>query len=233
MYPYHADRDELGALQASEAYMEEVITTLIIERWVAWLERLEQRCGELEIPAYVMAGNDDPWELDEVTSASRTWVTAADGHVVPVRDRWLLLSCGLANETPWNCPRDVSEADLAARLDEIAQGVDSFEAAIANIHVPPLDSGLDLAPQLDTSMTPPKPIPGVVAAVGSESVGQFLRVRQPLLSLHGHIHESRGVARIGRTEAYNPGSEYAEGILRGVLVTVNDTKVIGHQFVSG
>jgi Icc-related predicted phosphoesterase len=233
MYAYHADRDELSALQASEEYMEEVITTLILERWAAWLERLEQRCEELKIPAYVMAGNDDPWALDDVTSAPRTWVTAGDGHVVSVRDQWLLLSCGLANETPWQCPRDVSEATLASRLDEIAHGLDSFEAVIANIHVPPLDSGLDLAPQLDTSVTPPQPIPGVTAAVGSASVAEFLRERQPLFSLHGHIHESRGVARIGRTQAYNPGSEYAEGILRGVLVTVEGSKVVGHQFVSG
>jgi uncharacterized protein len=233
MYPYHADRDEVSALQASESHMEDVITELIVERWENWLERLEQRCEELQIPAYVMAGNDDPWAIDAVTSAPRSWVTGADGRVVRIRDRWLLLSCGLANETPWHCPRDVSEEALASRLQEIARDVDSSESLIANIHVPPLDSGLDLAPRLDTTVTPPRPIPGEVAGVGSSSVAAFLRERQPLLSLHGHIHESRGVARLGRTRAYNPGSEYAEGVLRGVLITVEGTDIVGHQFVSG
>jgi Icc-related predicted phosphoesterase len=64
-------------------------------------------------------------------------------------------------------------------------------------------------------------------------VRAFLEEKQPLLSLHGHIHESPGAVEIGRTKAINPGSEFAEGILRGVLVTVEPERVVGHQFVSG
>jgi Icc-related predicted phosphoesterase len=233
MYAIHVDRDELAALQDSDEHMEEVIAELIVERWAEWLEALEDRCAKLELPAYVMAGNDDPWALDELTFAPRTWVTGADGLVLPLLERWSLLTCGLANETPWQCPRDVPESTLAERLNEIADGLDSFDMVIANIHVPPHDSGLDLAPQLDLSVDPPRPMTGVSASVGSESVAQFLRERQPLMSLHGHIHESRGAATIGRTRAYNPGSEYSEGILRGVLVTIEGDRVVGHQFVSG
>jgi Icc-related predicted phosphoesterase len=53
-----------------------------------------------------------------------------------------------------------------------------------------------------------------------------------VLSLHGHIHESRSVARLGRTTAINPGSEYNAGVLRGVIVTLTAEKVVGHQFVA-
>jgi hypothetical protein len=37
----------------------------------------------------------------------------------------------------------------------------------------------------------------------------------PLLGLHGHIHESKGFVRIGRTLCLNPESEYSDGMLRG------------------
>jgi len=56
----------------------------------------------------------------------------------------------------------------------------------------------------------------VITGVGSSAVRQALSRFQPMLSLHGHIHESRGEARIGKTLALNPGSEYSEGVLRGV-----------------
>jgi uncharacterized protein len=56
---------------------------------------------------------------------------------------------------------------------------------------------------------------------------------QPVLSLHGHIHESRAMNSIGRTKVCNPGSQYPDGILQGVLVTLDGDKVKGHKFVSG
>src|SRR5580693_3373359 len=61
-----------------------------------------------------------------------------------------------------------------------------------------------------------------------------LATYQPMLSLHGHIHESRGEARIGRTLAINPGSEYSEGVLRGAIITLSRKKgVRGYQLVAG
>jgi Icc-related predicted phosphoesterase len=56
---------------------------------------------------------------------------------------------------------------------------------------------------------------------------------QPMLGLHGHIHESQAMAKIGRTTCINPGSEYAEGILRGCIVTVSEGEVQGFQMTSG
>jgi Icc-related predicted phosphoesterase len=55
-----------------------------------------------------------------------------------------------------------------------------------------------------------------------------------MLALHGHIHESRGEARLGRCLSLNPGSEYSDGVLRGVIVTLSKKKGIrGYQLVSG
>jgi hypothetical protein len=74
----------------------------------------------------------------------------------------------------------------------------------------------------------------VIAGVGSSAVRDAIAAYQPMLTLHGHIHESRGEARIGRSLALNPGSEYSEGVLRGVIVTFSARKgVRGYQLVAG
>lgn len=232
-YPYRASAEELQRLQEDPAEADSVFERLMAERWRDWLERLEQRCASLGLPAYVIAGNDDPWSLDEITFEEREYVKGADGKVLPLLDEWTLLSCGLANETPWRCPRDTSEEELAQKLEQLAEQVGSFERVVANIHVPPYDSGLDIAPALDTSVDPPRVLTGDTAPVGSTAVAEFIRRHQPLLSLHGHIHESPGAVEIGRTRAINPGSEYAEGVLRGALITIEPDRVVGQQFVTG
>ncbi|MBK5233584.1 MAG: metallophosphoesterase [Thermoleophilia bacterium] len=232
-YPYRVDAAGLARLKEDEEFKDRVFEDLMMERWSEWLERLEARCAELEIPAYVIAGNDDPWALDELNEVERQWVKGADGKVLPLLDHWSLLSIGLANETPWQCPRDVPEERLTEELEALAEQVDDFRTVIANIHVPPYGSSLDIAPELDTSVVPPRPITGSTVPVGSTASRDFLEKHQPLLSLHGHIHESPGKVDIGQTYALNPGSEFAEGILRAVLVTVEPGRVVGHQFVSG
>jgi Icc-related predicted phosphoesterase len=100
--------------------------------------------------------------------------------------------------------------------------------------VPPFNSGLDLAPALDDELRPRIGPQGVeMAPVGSTAVREAILTYQPLLSLHGHIHESKGVARLGRTLCVNAGSEYSEGILRGALITLRDGEVASHLLVSG
>lgn len=40
---------------------------------------------------------------------------------------------------------------------------------------------------------------------GSTAVRELIERYQPKLSVHGHIHESRGISRLGSTVAVNPG----------------------------
>ena len=56
-----------------------------------------------------------------------------------------------------------------------------------------------------------------------------------MLSLHGHIHESKGALRLGSTLVLNPGSSYEEGVLQGAIVTIDDKKrkVKSYQLVNG
>jgi Icc-related predicted phosphoesterase len=68
---------------------------------------------------------------------------------------------------------------------------------------------------------------------GRSAVREFIEKHQPLLGLHGHIHESKGVAKIGRTVCVNPGSEYTEGILKGFLVELDEKGIRDYLFTSG
>ena len=102
------------------------------------------------------------------------------------------------------------------------------------MHVPPYGTQLDDAPVLDDDLRVVQVMGQVkFAPVGSTAVRDFELERQPLLGLHGHIHESAGIRRLGRTIAINPGSDYATGALHGALVTLKDGKVAAHQLVRG
>ena len=70
-------------------------------------------------------------------------------------------------------------------------------------------------------------------SAGSTAVKAFIEKVQPMLSLHGHIHESPGHIHIGRTLSINAGSEYAEAILKAAIINLEDGKVKGHLLISG
>jgi uncharacterized protein len=146
-----------------------------------------------------------------------------------------MISVGYSNKTPWDSPRELPEPELAARIESQAERLASTDRAIFNLHVPPRDTPIDQAALLDPQFRPVmKGGMPVISGVGSTAVRAALEKYQPMLSLHGHIHESRGEARIGRTLAVNPGSEYSEGVLRGAIITLSRKKgVRGYQLVAG
>jgi Icc-related predicted phosphoesterase len=69
--------------------------------------------------------------------------------------------------------------------------------------------------------------------VGSVTVRECIESHKPLLGLHGHIHESKGLLKIGRTLCINPGSEYGEGILRGAVINLGEKGVKGYLLTQG
>jgi len=57
---------------------------------------------------------------------------------------------------------------------------------------------------------------------------------QPMLSLHGHIHEGKGITRLGKTLSINPGSAYEEGMLLASIIELDQKKGIkNYQLVNG
>jgi Icc-related predicted phosphoesterase len=233
-YPHPRTPDEVVALREDPTAVDELFRKLISETMSRWVDMAEDRLGGSGIEVIFAPGNDDPLFVDDLRSGSDT-VVNPDGSVVELPGGFSMISVGYSNRTPWDSPRELDEDDLRTLIDrEVAKLADPHRA-IFNLHVPPKDTPIDQAMELDAEFRPVvKGGAPVITGVGSSAVRDAITTYQPMLSLHGHIHESRGEARIGRTVALNPGSEYSEGVLRGVIITLNEKKGLrGYQLVSG
>ena len=233
-YPYLTTREEWEDMVQDKSKMDELFTNLMKESVERWIKFAESKLEGKDVKCYIMPGNDDSYTIDEVLNSSETIINPNE-KVVELAEGYQMISLGYSNITPWKCPRDLPEEELEKKIEELMNYVSSESHLIFNIHVPPYDSGIDSAPELDENMRP-KLGPGgqiMVAPAGSKAVRKAIEKYQPLLSLHGHIHEAKGFARIGRTLCLNPGSEYQEGILRGVLVQLDKGKVKDFIFTSG
>lgn len=221
-YVWHADADEATATFADEAATERLFARLAAERLARWVALADERLDGKAVKGFVIAGNDDPYEVDEALSSGRRLVNG-DGRIVWIEDWLPMLSLGDSTPTPWNSPREVSEEEYERLVTRLADELDEPGSAIFNLHVPPYDSALDLAPELDDELRVRYTMAGEPrqAPVGGRSVRAAIERYQPLVGLHGHVHEGRGRAKIGRTVCFNPGSDYQQGVLRGVLLRIS------------
>lgn len=232
-YPHRTTPEEVVDLREDQSRVGEVFLERMKESMARWMEMADRKLAGKPVRCYVNLGNDDPPELAPIIEQAEH-VIYPDERVLEIDDDHELASCGYANMTPWNCARDLPDEELAKRLDNVISKVRHPDRCIFNFHAPPYDSTLDLAPELTEDLEPvtvagqPKLVP-----VGSRAVRESIERHQPLLGLHGHIHESRGTVNIGRTLCINPGSDYSEGVVRGVLINVRKGAIISHQFVSG
>lgn len=231
MYPHRMSGDDVQRVAAlSEDEREEWfgdVMRMTFDRWLALAdERLDpsMRC-------FVMPGNDDPPGVDRsIEEAAK--VEECDGRAVTFDD-YTMISLGYANRTPFDSPRELTEEEIFARVSALADEVGDMSRCIFNLHVPPYDSQLDTAPALDENLSvvmsgsAPKMI-----GVGSTAVRELIEKYQPMLSLHGHVHESPGAVNIGRTLSINPGSDYHTGRIAGVLIQLKGDTA-RHQFVTG
>ncbi len=232
------DEDEFNALQSDKTAVDELFHQLARERLENWIDLAETRLKGTGIRCFVTGGNDDDPEVLSVLKREGTEAfVACEGEVVMIDEDHSMISVGFSTPTPWNTPREISDEQLGAYIEEMVKKVPELNKAIFNFHDPPKDSTLDTCPMLDWSTDPPTPIVKagqiVMHGAGSSSVRQAIEKYQPVLGLHGHIHEAQGVIKMGRTTCVNPGSEYGEGILRGCLVNLLEGKVEGYQMTSG
>ena len=230
-YPYRADPGELADRQA-DGTLDELFLTLITERLKQWLKLADERLRPKGIPIYWMLGNDDPPELAPLLDDA-PWGTQCEGRQVLVGGHEMI-SWGYANTTPWHTFREMTDDELRGVYDRLTGELNDAEHAIFNLHPPPYNTGLDEAPVLDENLTIQTAAgQAKMSPVGSQAVREILERAQPLLGLHGHIHESAGFKKLGRTVAINPGSDYGSGMLNGVLVTLEPQKLKAYQFVRG
>ncbi|MGN6255228.1 MAG: metallophosphoesterase family protein [Solirubrobacterales bacterium] len=232
MYPLIVDQEEARRLAEDTAWREEALERALLDELRLWVEFADERLGGTDVRAYVIPGNDDPWSIDEVL-AGGTAVVPCDESVQRLGEHELV-SFGYSNRTPWKTPRELDEEEIYERLKRLVDRLETPRRAIFNVHVPPYESSLDTAYEVDEDLEyvtkggRPHEVP-----TGSPAVRQIIEETQPLLSLHGHIHESKGVTRIGRTVAINPGSDYGSGHLDGCLVHLSSDRVVNHYLVSG
>jgi Icc-related predicted phosphoesterase len=234
-YPYRTNKQEVEELRANPDKLKQLFEQLMLESMDRWMRMAEERLKDTEVKCFISAGNDDTLQIDSVLGSSDI-ILHPDEKVLMIDDIHEMLSTGKSNMTPWNCPRDVPEEELEKHLEDLVSQVNNMEKCVFNIHVPPFGTGIDEAPELDDNLKP-RLAPGggtISAPVGSKAVRAAIENYQPLLGLHGHIHESKGTFKIGRTLCINPGSEYTEGILRGFLCDLDYKKgVKDFLFTSG
>ena len=232
-YPYRTSPERMLELKQDSRKVDELFTELMVETTARWVSIAEERLKGTGIKCYVMPGNDDQLVVDQVIEKS-DYVVNPEGKVVRLDNNHEMISTGYSNITPWKCPRDIPEEDLEKKIEAMASRVENMQNCIFNFHCPPYETSLDVAPKLDENLKPVVSGGAVIEAhVGSLSVRKAIEKHQPLLGMHGHIHESKGTFNIWRTFCINPGSEYTEGILRCILVVVDDKSVKSFLPISG
>ncbi len=233
-YSFVTSSDEAARMSGDESARDELLERLMGERVQSWLELATDRLGGGDVPLVLIPGNDDEFVIDEILNRPEFSTINADGKVIDLPGGLQLLACGWSNHTPWQTPREETEDELYARLDALARQVDDPRKSVFMIHVPPHDSGLDTAPILDANLRPTVSAGDVLRGpVGSTAVRRIIEEYQPVLSVHGHIHESGGERKIGKTLCINPGSEANHGILRGYLIDIGSKGIDLAQRVEG
>jgi len=237
-YWQEMDPEEYGAYVGQQDRIDALFDVLAKERLAEWVVLAEERLAGTPVRVFLCGGNDDTDEvLTALDEGPQDRVVNAENRSVPVDDEHVVVTIGYSTPTPWETPRERTEPEIADAISEAMADVPDPTRAVLNLHCPPLDSSLDTCLKLDASVWPPTPLlengQPVYYGAGSQAVADALQSYQPTVGLHGHIHESRGMTSYGRTPAYNPGSEYGEGVLRGLIVAIRGGEVIGHQFTSG
>jgi len=232
-YAYLVEPKDLEEIYSSKERQDALFKELMKESLTRWMRLAEERLRGTGIRCYISPGNDDPFEIDEVLNSS-DYVINPEEEVVELDGEHEMLTLGTANRTPWKTPREADEGALREKIDKMASQVKAMKKAIFNFHVPPIDTALDKAAKLDENLRQVVSSGHIVMiSAGSTAVRSSIEEYQPLMGLHGHIHESGGTARIGRTMCFNPGSEYSSGRLAGFLGEIEGESIRSHQLTSG
>jgi Icc-related predicted phosphoesterase len=230
-YPLRVTPERLSELDTDEGERKHTFQQVMLDGVQRWMEMAKDKLDGSGVRVFVCPGNDDEMEVDDVIRRSDL-VQLGEGHVVDI-DGFSMISTGWSNHTPWNTHREETEEKLGERIEAMAKQVTDQSRAIFNLHCPPFKSGLDEAPAIDADL---KLLHGgrALRPVGSTAVREAIEKHQPLLSLHGHIHESKGAVKLGKTLSINPGSAYEEGMLMAAIINLDAKKgVKSYQLVNG
>jgi hypothetical protein len=230
-YPYITEPDEVNSItstsgRSDELFLQEAITT--VRRWMEYADSKLEGTG---MRCFVCPGNDDMFEIDDVIRQSRR-VELVEGRVIQLDEHHEMLNSGWTTPTPWNTHREEPEDALRLRIQAMIDQLKDVKNSIFNLHNPPYGSGLDEAPELTSDMRPAYAGRSLVP-VGSRAVLALIDKYQPLLALHGHVHEGKGTRKYKRTLCVNPGSMYEQGMLHGAVIELKPEKVGNYVLTTG
>jgi Icc-related predicted phosphoesterase len=224
-YGFVTTADEVAEIGRSVEREREVFGRLKLAALEGWLTLADERLTGRRTRAFLMPGNDDPPSIDALLASSRSMVDV-QGTTTELAPGVWMASRGESTPTPWHTPREVPDPVLGDLVRDVVSDLPSGGTTIWNLHMPPYDTGVDRAPRLDTSLNVRYDGSGepIMDPVGSHSIRALIAEHQPTIALHGHIHEGRGRYRIGATTGFNPGSQYQDGVLQGLLLRVSERK---------
>ncbi len=232
-YSFVTNAKELAEIQADKAREEAVFNEAIVSLLRSWVKLADERLSGTDVMCYISPGNDDKFEVDPVLADSGNLVNP-ENRVVELDGGREMITLGYSNPTPWKSPREVTEERLGEMIEGLASQLRRPETSVFNLHVPPVNTELDKAPAVSEDLSYVREGLAIkMIHAGSSAVRASIEKHQPLLGLHGHIHESKGFVKIGSTVCLNPGSEYSDGILRGCLVDLQGEKAREFLLTSG
>jgi len=230
-YPYITTPDEVAEISASPGRSDDLFLKEVTKTLERWLEYADQKLASTSIQCYVCPGNDDVFEVDQIIATSKS-VVHAEGKVMQLDEHHEMVSSGWSNPTPWDTHREEPDEALLTRIEAVIAQAQDIPNAVFNLHPPPYGSGLDQAPELTKDMRLAYAGQSLIS-VGSTAVLNVIEKYQPLLGLHGHIHEGKGTRKYKRTLCINPGSMYEQGILQGAVVELKRDKIGNYVLTQG
>jgi Icc-related predicted phosphoesterase len=231
-YPYQTSESEYEEMRQNPAKVDDAFHKVMESTLKNWFDLIRQKVPS-ETQVIVCPGNDDRTLVDDAINSHKD-VINAEGKVINIDEMHEMVSTGWVNPSPWKTAREEEDDKLEVRLEKYISQLKDPSSAIFNFHAPPFESKLDEAPLLDKDLNPILQSGRVVMVpVGSKAVRKMIEKYKPLLGLHGHIHEASGSIKIGKTHCVNPGSEYAEGILRAFLIELKGNQITKLQRLEG
>jgi len=232
-YPAVMSESEYQRLKTDPEAQTALFKELVLERVREWAQFATDKLHGTAIRLVTVPGNDDFIEIDEILTQAPHF----DFHEMQVCDfngGYQMLYCGGSTPTPWNTEREYTEEQYVSRFEELLPQVTDMSRCIFNVHVPPFGTALDACSKLDKDLRVvyEMGLPAQVHA-GCQTLMDVIKRHQPLLGLHGHIHEGRAKINIGKTICINPGSVYPEGILQGALITLRHGEVTQANLMQG
>ncbi len=192
-YPYVTTPDEVNEISSTPGRSDALFLDQVMATVQRWMDYADARLAGTGIRCLVCPGNDDIFEIDAAIAASKT-VRSVEGQVIQLDEHHEMVSSGWTNPTPWDTHREEPDEALLTRLEAVISKAKNPSNAVFNLHAPPYGSGLDEAPELTKDMRPAYAGRSLVP-VGSKSVLKVIEKYEPILGLHGHIHEGKGTRK--------------------------------------